>query len=341
MAVIGNEVLTLVDYTKRLAPDGAVERDIAELLSQQNEILTDMLWMQGNLETGHRVTMRTGLPAGTWRKLNQGIANTKSTTAQVDETCGMYFQRGQIDKDLANLNGNSAAFRLSENVAHLEAMGQELAETLFYGDTDTNPERFLGLAPRYSSLSAGNAQNILDAGGNDSDLASIWLVCYGPKGAYGIFPKGSTSGIKHMAITDNSGDGCTEARDDNGRSFRAFVDEYNFKAGFCLKDWRYVVRIANIDISALAALSGAQATTAATFILKLMARAIDRVPSMQGVKPVFYMNRTIHSLLRIAAMEKTSNVLAIEPGLNQFKTTFEGIPLRKNDALLNSETRVV
>lgn len=339
MTTVAGEVLTLLDYSKRLSPEGSIDTDIVEMLSQNNEILTDMLWLQGNLETGHRTTMRTGLPTGTWRKLNVGVDPSKSTTVQVDEACGMYFQRGQIDVDLAALNGNTAAFRLSENDPHMESMAQEMAETLFYGDTDTSPEKFLGLSPRYSDLSAGNAQNILDAGGT-TGLSSIWLVCWGRKSCHGIFPKGQNVGIKHKVIQDATGDGAVDALDDNGRAYRAYVDEYSWKPGLVLRDWRYVVRIANVDIAALLALTGTQATTASTFIVKLMARAMARIPNFNGVKPVFYMNRTLHSLLEIAAMEKASNVLKIEDGLDQFTTKFRGIPIRKNDALLETEGRV-
>src|SRR4051812_36862966 len=122
MAGLNSQLFSLIDATKRMAPNGSVESSIAELLTQTNELLIDMLWKEGNLPTGHRLTMRTGLPTGTWRKFNQGITSTKSTTVQVEEACAMYEQKGAIDKDLAMLNGNTAQFRLSENVAHISAM---------------------------------------------------------------------------------------------------------------------------------------------------------------------------------------------------------------------------
>ena len=56
---------------------------IIELLSQTNEILDDMLVVEGNLPTGHQTTIRTGLPQATWRLLNQGVQPGKSTTALV------------------------------------------------------------------------------------------------------------------------------------------------------------------------------------------------------------------------------------------------------------------
>ena len=164
MTTLSTSNLTLADWAKRTDPDGRIPI-IAELLSQSNEILEDCVFKEGNLPTGERVVVRTGLPAVYWRALNQGIPSSKSTTAQVDEAAGILEARSEVDKDLAMLNGNTAQFRLSEDTAFLEAMNQTQATTLFYGNPATDPKQFLGLAARYSSLSASNAQNILSAGG--------------------------------------------------------------------------------------------------------------------------------------------------------------------------------
>src|SRR5678815_3439319 len=149
--VIGATVPTLVDVTKRMDPDGRIAA-IGELLSQTNEILTDMPWMEGNLPTGNRTTVRTGLPTVAWRLLNKGVASSKSTTDQIDEACGKLEAWAQVDVALAKLNGDVAAFRLSEARAFIEAMNQEFASVLFYGNAGINPEKFTGLSVRYSSL---------------------------------------------------------------------------------------------------------------------------------------------------------------------------------------------
>jgi hypothetical protein len=100
MATIGFSALTLTDWAKRRDPDDRVA-SIIELLNQSNEVLQDMLWVEGNLPTGHRTTVRTGLPAVAWRKLNYGVPQSKSTTVQVDDACGMLEAFGQVDKDRA------------------------------------------------------------------------------------------------------------------------------------------------------------------------------------------------------------------------------------------------
>ena len=339
MATLSTSNLTLADWAKRSDPDGRVPI-VAELLSQSNEILDDCVFKEGNLPTGERVVIRTGLPGVYWRALNQGIPSSKSTTAQIDEACGILEARSEVDKDLAMLNGNTAQFRLSEDTAFLEAMNQTQAETMFYGNPGTDPKKFLGLAPRYGDLSADNAVNILDAGGSGSDNASVYLVVWGDQTVYCPFPKGSKAGLTHEDLGEQT------VYNSDGTRLQAFATRYQWKNGLVVKDWRYVVRICNIDISDLLAGSNTQAASASTALIKLMARALYRIPNMAMGRAAFYMNRTVHSGLSIAALDKSQSVLAIQEGLSQFGSaqsylSFLGVPLRRVDALINNEARVV
>lgn len=334
MTTLTSNFLTLADWSKRVDPEGNVPV-VAELLSQSNEILEDALFAEGNLPTGHRVIIRTGLPTAYWRSINQGIPTSKSITAQVDESIGMLEAYAKVDKDLALLNGNTSAFRLSEDSAFLEAMNQAQAQTLFYGNPATDPRQYLGLASRFGAISgAGNSQNILDAGGTSTNNASIWLVCWGENSVFCTFPKGSKAGLIH----DDQGE--LVVYDSNSNPYQAFQTHYQWKNGLVVKDWRYVVRIANINTANLVA------ETAAADIVKLMSRALDRIPNINTSKPAFYMNRTLFSMLRIQSLNKSQNVVNIETGLNQFGQAnnwlnFLGVPVRRVDQLLNTEARVV
>jgi len=170
---------TLADVAKATDPDGKIAT-IVEILNETNEMLDDMVWVEGNLPTGHRTTIRAGLPAPTWRKLYGGVQPNKATNVQVTDTIGMLEAYAEIDKALADLNGNSAAFRMSEDRAHIEGMSQEFSSTLFYGNEGTAPEEFTGLAPRFNDNSGpANADNIILGGGSGSDNNSIWLISWG------------------------------------------------------------------------------------------------------------------------------------------------------------------
>lgn len=330
MAALGTSALTLADWAKRLDPDGKVPT-IVELLEQTNEILADMLWREGNLPTGHRTTVRTGLPAVAWRLLNQGVTPSKSTTAQIDEQAGMLEAWSEVDKDLALLNGNVASFRLSEAKAFLEAMNQELASTLIYGNAGLDPEEFTGLAVRYSDTTAGNGQNIITAGGAGSDNTSIWLAAWDAETVCGIFPKGSKAGLIHedygeQTVTVTAGVG--------GSKMRAYQERYQWKAGLALKDWRYVVRIANIDVSDLAGGTPAD-------LIDKMEQAEETIPNQLG-RRVFYMNRTVRRHLRKQVRTDVSagGGLTYENVAGKRILMFGTTPVRIVDAITNAEATV-
>lgn len=344
MATIGTKP-NLVDVVSRTAPDGSIAA-IAELLNQTNEVTNDIPWIEGNLDNGHRVSVRTGLPSTTWRKLNAGVPNTKSKTQQITEATAMLHARGEIDKDVANQNGNRENFRITENMAHIEAMNEEFVATLFYGDSTTAPEEFLGLAPRYNSLTATNGGNIIDAAGTQSDNSSIWLIGFAEDTICGIYPKGTAAGLTHLPIMDASGDGCSIVEDGSGNKYRALVDEFQWKVGIAVKDWRYAVRIANIDISNLVGESS-QAD-----LIRLMLKADQLLPTRTSVRKGFYMNRTVKSMLPIQGFDASGGGTAgngaavkVQESLNQFgdpvgQMSFMGIPIRTVDQLTITEARI-
>lgn len=335
MATLGTNAYTLLDVAKRIDPDGKAAK-IAEMLSQDNEILDDMPWSEGNLPTGHRVTVRTGLPDAAWRKLNQGVPRGKSTVAQIDESCAMLEAWSDVDKDLAELNGLESDFRLSESAAFIESINQKLASTLFYGNSVTAPESFLGLAPRFDDVpttsgGAENKDNVIDAGGTGSTNTSIWLIGWGPNTVHGIYPKASKAGLFHEDL------GLDTVLDSNGNPYRAYRDHYQWKCGMALRDWRYVVRIANIDVTALTT----DAATGAKLI-SLMTQALERIHSLNGVRPAFYMNRTVRSILRQQQVNAIKNsTLSVEELFGKRVLMASEVPCRRTDALLNTEARVV
>jgi len=337
MATLASTVLTMADWAKSIDPDGKVA-DTVELLSQSNRILDDMLFKEGNLPTGEQTSIRTGLPTAYYRLINQGTPKSKSTKVQVTENAAILTARSEIDKDEAELNGNVSAYRMDEDVAFVEAMSQTQAETLIYGSA-ANPEEYVGFAPRYNDLDAVNGQNILDAGGASTDNTSIWLVNWGVNKVFGVFPKGSKAGLEHEDL------GLGDAFDSSDNRFRAYMAEWKWKNGLVVKDWREVVRIANIDVSDLVAKATTQATTAATAIHKLMSRSIDHLPHGPGGNAAFYCNRTVASHLRVMALDVSSSAVTIEPALNQFGKTiqemrFLGIPVRLVDRITNAEAEV-
>jgi len=335
MAALPTANPTLVDVAKSLDPDGSIAK-VAEILNETNEILDDMVWVEGNLPTGHRTTIRSGLPAPTWRKLYGGVQPTKSTKVQVTDNCGMLEAYAEVDKALADLNGNTAAFRLSEDKAHIEGMSQEMADTLFYGNEGTEPEAFTGLAPRFASTSASNGENVIlgSSESGQTDNTSIWLIVWGENTAHGIYPKGSKAGLQmqdkgQVTIEDASGGSNT------GR-MEAYRTHYRWDCGLSVRDWRYVVRVGNIDKSTLVK-NGATGDD----LIDLMTRALEMVPNLRAGRPAFYVSRTIRSFLRRQIANKVaSSTLTMDMVAGKRVVLFDEVPVRRSDALAGDETRL-
>lgn len=331
MAALSATNPTLLDLAKRSNPDGTIA-DIVEILNETNEILADMTFMEGNLPTGHRTTIRTGIPEPTWRKMYGGVQPTKSTTAQITDNCGMLEAYAEIDKALADLNGNTASWRLSEELPHIEGMNQTMSETLFYGDETVFPERFTGLAPRYNRRSGfAGAENVLHGGGAGSDNASIWLCVWSPNTGHGIVPKGSAAGLQMQDL----GEVTIENVDGSGGRMQAYRTHYRWDGGLTVRDWRYFVRICNIDRSELnATITGNSAN-----LPSLMFDAIERIPNLSAGRPVFYMDRGLKSMFRKQLTTLKDDVTTEEvAGIRT--DMWQGIALRRVDALSANEALV-
>jgi len=326
---ICTNVVTLADWATRVDPEGKIPT-IVEMLAQKNECVADAHWEMGNLPTGHRTIQRTGLPTLMARSLNQGITPSKSTTMAVDEATASIEGFLEIDKDIVELNGQEAAFRMSEADAFVEGMNQAYSQLFMYGDPTTAPAVFRGLAPRYASSTGYSGQNVLKAGGAGSVNTSIWLVCWGPNTVFGIFPKGSQAGLEHrdlgLQVVEN-------AAGVGGARMLAYREHWQWKCGLAVADWRYAVRICNIDTTI-------SSNNVSADLIGFMSRAIDRLPSLTSGRCAFYMNRTMFSILKIQALAKSNQALSVEEGLTQIEFKFLGIPIRKVDQILNTEATI-
>ena len=343
MTLLATQVHTLVDVASRVDPQGNTAQ-IAELLTASNPILADMPWREGNLTTGERTTVRTGLPTVAFRQINAGVAKSKSTVASVDEGAAELVGESQVDRSLAVLSGNPAAYRLGEAAPFFEAMNQTMSTTFFYGNAKTSPKEFTGLAPRYNSLSGFTGGQIIDAGGSGADNRSIWLVVWGQNTVTGIYPKNTKAGLMHMDATANLRPGPDGypigdyVKDANSNDYLAYKDHFQWNCGLAVKDYRYIVRIANIDKSDLTKTGSSGAD-----LQDLMIQALELVQSteMPGTRAVFYAPRIITSFLRRQMVSQKNAFLGwVEIGGKRI-TAFDNVPIRRSDALNVDEARVV
>lgn len=331
MAALNATHPTLLDLAKLSDPDGGIA-DVIEIMMEEHAFLDDLVVQEGNLITGHTTTIRTGIPEPTYTKFNQGVQPTKSTTAQVTFNTAHAHNFSRIDARLADLASNRAKWRLSQDKAIIQGFANKLSRTAFYGNDSIEPTEFTGLSYYYNDGSAESGDNIVNGGGASTDNGSIWLVVFGEGKISGIVPKGSVAGLqmvdhgKKVFETDPNG---------NAGLWSAYMTEYQQDIGLAVEDWRFAVRIANIDKSNLTwdAATGAN-------LPNLMFEAMERVPNLNG-RAAFYMSRTMRKFVRTQLPAAVKNsTLTIENVGGKMVQNFQGIPMRRVDALAADEALV-
>jgi hypothetical protein len=347
MATITPGAFTYSEWALRYDKDGKVST-LIDMMSQTNDILQDTLTVECQSGNAFEYTQVVSLPSPTRRLYNQGVRATLAGVAKLTATCSEYSDWSVFDKSLGELGGNLNQLRAQEDQLHMEGMAQTVATDLFYGNRTTDPTQFTGFANIYNTVNTATsaiARNVIDGGGTGSTNTSLWLIYWGPKKIHTLFPKGTQVGLQHRDM------GLLPRTDANGYEYLAYRTYLEWKLGLAISDWRYAVRVCNIDVTLL---NGGSAAN----LINLMVKAVHRTPTQPvGVGPVqsatdspdimvpgraaIYCNRTVATFLDLQAMNKTNVLLKMEEWNGKSVTTFRGIPIRNVDALLNTESRVV
>jgi hypothetical protein len=330
-AVLADLNLTLIDWAKRVDPSGKIGA-IAELLNLQMPMLDDMVVMEGNLPTGHMFIQRTSLPTVYGRLFNQGVANSKSTTAQITVTTSMYEARSEVDVAVARINGDTAAFRLSEAAAFIQAMQQKISDVLLNGNHTVTPSDFDGLKSIYASTTGVTADNIVlgepASSTTTGACSSIYFVGWANGKIYTIFPKGSMAGLGHFELDDDY------VEDADGLKFFAHRDRWTWDLALVAQDPRFGGRIANIDITRLEAAAGsATPLTNCANLVNSMIELLHRIPTLEGIKGCWYMNRIHLKALHFQCNEIGKYLLTTETVEGKQRTSFLNFPIRLSDKL--------
>ena len=347
MALLTNTSPTLLDLSRALGPDREKVAAVIEILAEHNPLLQDAPMVEGNLTYGMQYNVRRFLPQGTWRQLYEGVKPTKSGRDQVPTQAARLEAYAQVDSAMP---GDLAGLRADEIRAHVEGMSQQIATAAFYGDNRVDPAQFNGLSMYYNDKSAENGQNIVDAGGMGNDNRSIWLIGWGPEKVTFFHPKARTGydvptgalGVQH----EDKGRVTTEVIDGtaSGGLAEVYRDHLVAELGLCVKDWRWAVRIPNIDLSDL----NREHSGSSAYLEELVVRGLHRIGGTSQMKGsvVGYADRELLAWLHRQALadkrqfipfNQLGGTTATEQAL---MWNVAGINIKPMDALNVNEARV-
>lgn len=336
MALLASNNPTLVDVANM--PGNEMVADVINLMAQFNPILGDAVALPCNKGVYHETSIRTGLPAPTWGRLYKGVPTSKGQTQMVKDTTGFLESAAEVDQrivdDIETAMGK-ASIRAEEAEGHLEAMAQEMAKAIFYHDSSTDPEKPTGFAPRFNDFSAENARQLVDGGGTGTDNTSIWFITWDKKASHLLYPNKGKAGIERINR------GLVPKLDANGDTYFVYREDFKWHLGVTVRDWRYVVRICNVDVSDLTV----DAATGANLI-NLMTEAYYRHYGRRTAvgKTYIYAHTVIVKYLDYQARNTPKNLFLTfdKAGVNASEVLqFRGIAIRESDALLLTEARVV
>lgn len=326
---------TLLDLMHVLRPDGSVETDIVALLEKRLPMLRHAVAKEGNETTGHTFTAETSLPAVGWTRINEGVEASKGTDEQFTETCAMLEAYSKIDAKLVDLNGGQA-YRATQDEKFMRALRIEAARALMYSSTLVTPLQPHGFTPRFNSVTGytGNQVVKLNAApysisAANGDYASIWFIAWGDNRCYLTFPKGTMGGIQ----AEDKGEQLIE--DSAGKINSWWMYHWIWKLGLVIEDHRQVARLANIDLSEVAA-TDANLKVLIDAMIDTMYRIFDETDSRIKI----YTNRSLQAILHKAAMRNATNTLTLDTFEGRTITRFMGHEIAVMDTLTTAESLV-
>ena len=341
MATKGSRYITFRDILSGRTPNGFVDKDIVELMAQENPVLQDVLWKQCNKGREDFVTIRTGMPEAVLRAFYEGFKGAKTSKRQVTNACATATTGIEFDWRMYEQDKDKAAFLADEQRAHSSILGDKVASLLFYGDVAGDPKGINGFAKTFGLYGETSGANMvlddakaafycLNGGdnGGTQERRSIFLIGWGARSAHGIFPEGSSAGIKIEQLTKQYVD------DGDGGRLAVGLQEMNWDCGLNIRDFRYCGRVCNINVASDPTGSGA------TDITKLVRKLVTRCRST-GVTQRLYMSRLVFEAVAEQFEKKTQGNAVKYADLEQKKdSALLGIPVSFCDCMNIDEAAV-
>lgn len=341
VTAVGGTLPTLIDQAKTHGQFGEV-LPIVNTLSKATPLAGMSYWEQSNLPNGQLSVRVTGKPTSTVRRVNQAIAPSKMTAAQITEVLCEFASLSKIDP--ATLRGFASPMqeRARLEKLHPEVLMEDLEETLITGASSDGNGEFDGFYARPELSALGD--QCLGAGGTGGSVqSSILLVYWGTDTCKIVYQRGTLAGVEHKDYGDGLSTGTTGA---GGSELPMWKSWFSLNAGLSIPDPQSVVRCANILVGDVKGVSGTQEKTDyTTNIVYRMSEMLDRVPARVKSKArgMWIMPRSVKSGFNIQILAHTfSNVYA--PGqltaIGQSPDTMYGLPIAICDLMGYTEGQV-
>lgn len=318
----------------------------ARVLDRMCPLLKVLPMVESNNVLSNVASRTDYLPTPSNRRFNEGVAPTAAHNVPLTDPIALLEDYAEVDWEECMLQNDPTAWRQDQDESHLEGFRQQLENALWYGSLASSVGGFNGLATRFNNLESypnGDTSWLPNVWNNGSSVAasvtSIWIVEFGPKKCYGIYPRNSSGGLmvedlgkvtKELSTSSTGGPTLN-------RLYEVFRTRFRWFMGIQVNDERCVQRIANVNPTAL---------SSNNFDENILIQAKNELPSM-GEAPgtAIFCNRTVKTQMDIRAVSQKTNTYFTQDQMTgdvfgRAMTRFQGIPVLVSEKILSTETVV-
>lgn len=312
--VSGMNYYTLAEYNNIISGEAKVHPQIIHTIQDASPLLDQMPFAVCNNGRSNLTKLITKYPAGQLRGFNEGVDSEKTGAKITEDATCMVSTYSVIDAEILKQNNFSAAFCAQNDAAFQRGLAHAMAERVFQGSRALDPRGIDGLQARYNKVGNG----VIDAAGTAANtLSDIWVINWGLDKVHGIFPEGGAAGLQ---VFDR---GEQDVYDASSRRYRGFITDYMWNFGIAVEDPMQVVRIANVDNTAL------ESNPSAVNLYQLLIKAIESLPQDPGAQCAIYMNNTCRTALRLQILAMNNVDLQYETVAERKVQVFSGIPVHR------------
>lgn len=314
-----NDYHTLVEMAKRTDPQGN-SAELINILAESNPMLEEAHWEQANDLNSHEFTQVIELPSGDFGRINKGIAYSAGRTKQVVEPICEITDAYCVDDRLLKMAPSPQEYLAKEAALHVEGLGQTAHQTLLYGNRGTNPDAINGFMTRYNSLS--QTDSVINGGGSGADLSSILVVNWGRDSAYLAYPREFGNFLTEKGPSDQW------IQPTSGTGYWGKIITWSIRMGLCIANPKNVQRICNLENTG----------SSNIFSDDDLITALNKMDRTDNA--VIYVNRSIYTQMQIAFKSRANVNFTMQEAWGRPIMHFMGIPIKKLDKMMTTETAV-
>lgn len=336
---------TLVDVINNYSSADARAQFLiaARVLDRACPLIRYLPMVDANQILANVATRTDALPIPSTRRFNTGVQATSSKNTVITDPMALLEGYSEVDKELWKIQNDANAWRMDQDLNHIEGFKQLMETLLFYGSLSNDPGTFNGLATRFNNLESypnGDQTwkvNVWNNGATTGNVTSAWFIELGKQKVFGIYPPNTPGGlnIEDLGESTKETPNATGGGPQLSYMYQVLRTHLTWRMGIQVQDERCVQRVANINPVAL---------SSNNFDENVFIQAKNWLPGGgEAEGTVLIMNRDLKTQVDIRSVSQKLNAYTYFSSnetdvFGRGVTKFQNIPILVSEKILSTET---